>query len=32
MELEHFDKYFVKNTRKRRLAGTHFGNFSAGYS
>ena len=28
-ESGHFDKRFVKNTRKRGLAGKHFGVFSA---
>ena len=28
VELEHFDKYFVKNTRKRGPRGKYFGNFS----
>ena len=32
VELGHFDKDFVKNTRKRGLTGKHFGVFSPRYS
>ena len=32
VELEHFDKHFIKNTRKRRPAWKHLGDFSSGYS
>ena len=31
LELEHFNKHFVNNTRKRDLAGKHFGAFSPRY-
>ena len=31
MELGHFDKYFVKNTRKKGPAGKNFGVFSPRY-
>ena len=32
VELRNFDKYFVKNTRKRGTARKHFGVFSPRYS
>ena len=32
VELEHCDKHFIKNTRKRGPAGKHFGYFSPRYS
>ena len=32
VKLGHFDKHFVKNTRKRGLAGKHFGNICPRYS
>ena len=32
VELGHFDKDFIKNTRKRGPAGKHFGVFSPRYS
>ena len=32
VELVHFDKHFVKNTRKRGPAGKHFGVFYPRYS
>ena len=32
LELEHFNKHFVNNTRKRDFAGKHFGVFSPRYS
>ena len=32
VELGHFDKHFVKNTRKKGPAGEHFGVFSPRYS
>ena len=32
VELEHFEKHFIKNTRKRGTAGKHFGVFSPRYS
>ena len=32
VELGHFDKHFIKNTRKKDPAGNHFAVFSLGYS
>ena len=32
VELGHFEKRFVKNTRKRGRTGKYFGNFSPRYS
>ena len=31
-ELGHFNKHFIKNTRKRGPVGKHFGDFSPRYS